>query len=291
MRTFAAVVYFRLTSRYSCFQKDIFNIVYLSESLQLSEVADYWRAIINMNEYQKNRFTQRIISCMSNSLNGKKIAVLGFAFKKNTNDTRESPAIRVVNNLVAEGAQITIYDPKVREEQVWWELVNDGGDLAKLNRQVDVCHSAYTACLAADAVVVVTEWDEFSNKAHHRMPVVEDVSNVLAEINPNCVLSSGRKHLFQPGSRMLSTNNAGTKRDYSGAINSSLGGIAGPKSDVDDECVPRLDWARIAEGMRKPMFVFDGRNILDAPKLETLGFRVEAIGKSSRANALVQNHN
>ncbi|KAL9122074.1 MAG: hypothetical protein Q9187_001375 [Circinaria calcarea] len=235
-----------------------------------------------MNEYQKNRFTQRIISCMSNSLNGKKIAVLGFAFKKNTNDTRESPAIRLVSNLVAEGAQITIYDPKVREEQVWGDLVNDGGNLANLKRQVEVYHSAYTACLAADAVVVVTEWDEFSNKTHHRMPVVEDVSNAL--VSTRC------GQLFQPDSRMLSTNNAGTKKDYSGAINSSLAGITGPRNVVDEECIPRLDWARIAEGMRRPMFVFDGRNILDAPKLETLGFRVEAVGKPSRANPVAENH-
>ena len=132
--------------------------MYLSESLHLKEVADYWRAIINMNEHQKDRFTRRIIACLFNNLSQKRIAVLGFAFKKNTSDTRESPAITLVSNFVAEQAHVAIFDPKVKEEQIWRELVDYGGKLEDLRQNVEVFSSAYAACEGADAVVLVTEW-------------------------------------------------------------------------------------------------------------------------------------
>ncbi|KAL9033399.1 MAG: hypothetical protein Q9214_007534, partial [Letrouitia sp. 1 TL-2023] len=150
----------------SCFQKDIFNIVYLSESLHLYQVAEYWRAIIKMNEHQKSRFAKRIISCLFNNLSNKRIAVLGFAFKKDTSDTRESPTITLVSSLVAERASVAIYDPKVHEGQVWRELMDGGGDRELLKLNVLICESAYAACEGADAVVVMTEWDEFSNKPY-----------------------------------------------------------------------------------------------------------------------------
>ena len=170
----------------SCFQKDIFNIVYLSESLHLKEVADYWRAITNMNEHQKDRFTRRIINCLYNNLTRKRIAVLGFAFKKDTSDTRESPAITLVSNFVAEQAHVAIYDPQVKEEQIWRELVDYGGSLDQLHQNVVVCSTAYAACEGADAVVLVTEWDEFSN----RTTIEERV--VLREMDSNQERTRGR---------------------------------------------------------------------------------------------------
>ena len=243
-----------------------------------------------MNEYQKHRFTERIISCLSNNVNQKKIAVLGFAFKKNTNDTRESPAITLVSNLVAEGAHIAIYDPKVKEEQIWMDLLNEGGDLDYLRRKVEVSRSAYAACSAANAVVVVTEWDEFSNKINYSAPVLEDISKVLTEIDPNRTSSSKSNRSSQSDSRMLSTNSAGFGKDFNSTVTPALAGVAGNMAGVGGECIPRLDWALIAVGMRKPMLVFDGRNILDAQNLEALGFRVEAIGKSSTANFHMERH-
>lgn len=98
----------------SCFQKDILNLVYICECLNLPEVAAYWQQVIDMNEYQKHRFTTKIIESCFNTLSGKKICILGFAFKKNTGDTRESPAIHVAKTLLDEGASIKIYDPKVK---------------------------------------------------------------------------------------------------------------------------------------------------------------------------------
>ena len=102
----------------SCFQKDILNLVYLCEYFGLPEVAAYWNGVIEMNDYQKHRFARRIVSTMFNTVSDKKIAVLGFAFKKDTNDTRESAAIYVCKDLIEEQASLTIYDPKVPESQM-----------------------------------------------------------------------------------------------------------------------------------------------------------------------------
>jgi UDPglucose 6-dehydrogenase len=116
-----------------------------------------------MNEYQKKRFLNRIISCLFNTLTGKKVAMLGFAFKKDTGDTRESPAITLCKYLRAERANVAIYDPKVAESQVWMDLTEPGisDDLVDLQKQVSIANSAYSACEGADAVVICTEWEEF----------------------------------------------------------------------------------------------------------------------------------
>ena len=276
------IVVFRLTSASSCFQKDIFNIVYLSESLHLYEVADYWRAIINMNEHQKQRFTKRIISCLFNNLTGKKIAVLGFAFKKDTSDTRESPAITFVSNFVAEGAQVAIYDPRVKEEQISKDLVDDGGDLKTLKLKVEVCRSAYAACTDADAVVILTEWDEFSNKSSHDMSRNTTSTPALTEANPNkkySVPSSIQTQTLKPHKTPLSVTRAGRLLSPGSCTTVNPEEFTDLGMTSRGQSMERLDWARVAKGMRKPMFVFDGRNILDGTKLEKLGFRVEAIGK------------
>lgn len=273
----------RLTNASSCFQKDVFNIVYLSESLHLYEVADYWRAIINMNEHQKQRFTKRIISCLFNNLTGKKIAVLGFAFKKDTSDTRESPAIKFVSNFVAEGAQVAIYDPKVKEAQIWKDLVDDGGDFKNLKLNVEVCRSAYTACTDADAVVILTEWDEFSNKSLHNTSRNAISTPGLTEMNPNkklSVTSSLQTQTSKPHNTPLFATKAGRVLSPSNCTTANPEHLTDLNLTNDGRLTERLDWTRVATGMKKPMFVFDGRNILDRTKLEKLGFRVEAIGKA-----------
>lgn len=256
----------------SCFQKDIFNIVYLSESLNLKEVADYWRAIINMNEHQKDRFTRRIISCLYNNLTNKRIAVLGFAFKKNTSDTRESPAITLVSNFVAEQARVAIYDPKVNEQQIWRELVDYGGSLERLKSNVEVSPTAYAACEGADAVVIVTEWDEFSNRT------TPDEQAILTEIDPN--RGESPKGFDKPREIHLTSIGKDEWENKTGGTTTVRDFHIDMASTTQE--TGRLDWARIAQGMRKPRFVFDGRNMLDHEKLEYLGFRVEAIGKASK---------
>ena len=107
----------------SCFQKDILNLVYISKSLGLKEVADYWHQVIIMNNYQRDRFVKNMIKTMYNTVSGKTIAFLGWAFKKDTNDTRESAAIYVADMLIEEQATIKVYDPKVTGTQMLMILI------------------------------------------------------------------------------------------------------------------------------------------------------------------------
>ena len=326
-----------------------------------------------MNEYQKQRFAKRIICCLGNDVTDKNIAVLGFAFKPNTSDTRESPAITLVNSLAYEGARVTIYDPKVEEQQMWKELMNEGGNVGTLRTNILYCNSAYEACKDADAVVIVTGWAEFSNKSpvDDAVPITTPIA--LAKLDPNLLVSSDP--LLSPSGKRLSTallvQNIQDDRDvwkafseedrrrivrierirkskymhtvYFGSYEEAESALsrqpcenkigrapqaAGPSrkpymklyherrpssakilpSDIPRKTQPpllyksekaseqqctssrkhqqglstvRIDWDRIAEGMRKPMYVFDGRNILDAAKSEALGFRVEAVGRAS----------
>ena len=146
----------------SCFQKDILNLVYLSNHFGLPEVAEYWEQVIKINDYQKKRFSKQIIDSLFNSVSGKKIAMLGWAFKKDTNDTRESAAIYVAGELLNDQAEIHVYDPKVTERQMIEDLVYAGfGNEESLSPQLIVHDNAYSAMEDAHAVAVITEWDEF----------------------------------------------------------------------------------------------------------------------------------
>lgn len=187
----------------SCFQKDILNLVYIAKSYGLNEVADYWEQVIIMNDHQKRRFAKNIINTLYNTVSGKKIAFLGWAFKKDTNDTRESAAIYVANDLLSEQAYIAVYDPKVEEEQVYADLnYLETRSEADNKKGLEVFADPYDACKNSHAIAVLTEWDEFK----------------------------------------------------------------------------QYDWQKIYDGMLKPAFVFDGRNLLDKQQLEKIGFVYHSIG-------------
>ncbi|RIA96900.1 UDP-glucose/GDP-mannose dehydrogenase family, NAD binding domain-containing protein [Glomus cerebriforme] len=147
----------------SCFQKDILNLVYLSEQLNLPEVAAYWKQVVDLNEYQKKRFVSRVIKTLFNTITNKKIAILGFAFKKDTGDTRESAAITLCKDFIQENAKVRIYDPKVSVEQIFLDLSEPGvvDNTKYLKTRVTITKSAYEASEDADAIVITTEWDEF----------------------------------------------------------------------------------------------------------------------------------
>ena len=187
----------------SCFQKDILNLVYIAKSYGLHEVADYWEQVIIMNDYQKRRFSNKIVQTLYNTVADKKITFLGWAFKKDTNDTRESAAIYVADDLINEQAQIAVYDPKVTAKKVLADL--DYLE-SRTSAQNSACISSYAnpyeACAGAHAIAVLTEWDEFVT----------------------------------------------------------------------------YDWKKIYDGMQKPAFVFDGRNILNKTELESIGFVYQGIG-------------
>ena len=191
----------------SCFQKDILNLVYICRTLGLEEVADYWEQVILMNDYQKRRFADNIITTLYNTVSGKKIAFLGWAFKKDTNDTRETAAMYVADQLVEDLANIFVYDPKVSPMQMFEDLNYLGTRSEKENKKLlEPVDDPYKTTEDAHAVAILTEWDEF--------------------------------------------------KDY--------------------------DWQKIYDNMKKPAFVFDGRNILDAEELRKIGFKVYQIGKAEK---------
>ncbi|WVZ55958.1 hypothetical protein U9M48_006555 [Paspalum notatum var. saurae] len=155
----------------SCFQKDILNLVYICECNGLPEVANYWKQVIKINDYQKSRFVNRVVSSMFNTVSGKNIAVLGFAFKKDTGDTRETAAIDVCKGLLGDKAKISIYDPQVTEDQIQRDLSMNKFDwdhpvhLLPMSptavKQVSVTWDAYEATKGAHGICILTEWDEF----------------------------------------------------------------------------------------------------------------------------------
>ncbi|OOV29252.1 UDP-glucose 6-dehydrogenase [Flavobacterium sp. LM5] len=147
----------------SCFQKDILNLVYIAKSYGLHEVADYWEQVIIMNDHQKRRFSNKIVQILYNTVAGKKIAFLGWAFKKDTNDTRESAAIYVADDLINEEAIISVYDPKVPFKKMLADLdYLDSRTSEQNSRQIAAASSAYEACENAHAIAILTEWDEFT---------------------------------------------------------------------------------------------------------------------------------
>ncbi|MFV0553461.1 MAG: UDP-glucose 6-dehydrogenase [Mangrovibacterium sp.] len=202
----------------SCFQKDILNLVYLCHYFGLPEAADYWEQVVILNDYQKERFAQNIISSLFNTVSGKHIAFLGWAFKKDTNDTRESAAIYVADTLLQDRAEIHVYDPKVSAEQIYADL-----EYLQKNRRaatfgveapetlssetirslVHVHSSAKEATHNAHAIAILTEWEEFKT----------------------------------------------------------------------------LNWETIYNSMKKPAFLFDGRNILNREEITKIGFQLHSIGK------------
>ena len=157
----------------SCFQKDILNLVYLCETYGLQECADYWNQVILMNDYQKKRFTEKMVSSMFNTVTGKKIAILGYAFKKDTGDVRETPSMFVVRDLVLEQAKIHVFDPQVKREDMWIEMDYTCGMTEDthpgLDKAVTTSPDAYTACDGAHAFAVLTEWDEFKTLDFERI--------------------------------------------------------------------------------------------------------------------------
>lgn len=179
----------------SCFKKDILNLVYICETYGLKEVADYWRQVVEINHYQQERLVGNIIRTMFNTLANKKLAIFGFAFKANTSDTRESPAIAITKMLAEEHAEIVITDPKA--------LGHVAEDLGELAGKVQTTEDPYEAAEGADAIILLTEWEQFK----------------------------------------------------------------------------ALDYKKLYKHMRKPAFVFDGRNVLDHKALRAIGFEVKAIGK------------
>lgn len=258
----------------SCFKKDVLSLAYIAETLHLPEVAAYWKSVVDINEYQKERFAKRITKRLYNTLRLKKIAILGFAYKKNTGDTRESAAITIVGQLIAEGAKIAIYDPQVPEATIHQDLIREHPvDVVK--QRVEVCKDAITACADASAVVILTEWDEFKSDR------VEDVASTNIP---------GQKHFVDRKPKRSDTSSTNSDNDSIDFQDSAIGTpaileraeyVQQNQQQSFSQADKRVDWFQIAACMKRPRLIFDGRNVVDSDKLAHLGFTVECIGKQS----------
>ena len=157
----------------SCFQKDILNLVYLCKYYGLDQVAEYWHQVVKINDYQKDRFAQKIIDAFGGDLIGKKIVLFGWAFKANTNDSRETPAIAVSEKLFSAGANLVIYDPMVTPKTIWHDLQNywkRPQNKSIIKERVSIVVTLDRLSVDADAFAILTEWDEFKTYPWNKLP-------------------------------------------------------------------------------------------------------------------------
>ena len=176
----------------SCFHKDILNLVYLCHHYGLDEVAEYWHQVIKLNYFQKNRFAQKIINGLGGEVQGKKITILGWAFKANTNDSRESPAIQVSLKLLEKGSFLKIFDPMVKKNKIkkdlkeaFEKLGKDEEELQLIFKNLEITHSIDRAIHETDAIAILTEWDIFKKYNWKSIP------------NPNIKIFDGRNIIDQ----------------------------------------------------------------------------------------------
>ncbi len=148
----------------SCFKKDILNLVYICKLYGLNEVANYWNEVLKINSWQQNRLTNIIIKKLFGTVTNKKIGILGFAFKANTDDTRESPAINICTNLLIEGANLSIFDPKVKDKKIIDNLIDSiaaEDKSLKIENHLSIASSYDELAKDSDAIIILTEWDAF----------------------------------------------------------------------------------------------------------------------------------
>jgi len=170
----------------SCFQKDILNLVYISRSIGLEKVANYWEQILIINKYQRDRFANKIYSLINKESLNKNVCILGWAFKKDTNDTRESAAIYVANNLIKSNIYLNVYDPKVKESQIFFDMNYINGNDTNNRKYVSVYNNPLDCIDKTNIIGILTEWDEFKdydwNKIYNKMSkpaYVYDGRNIL----------------------------------------------------------------------------------------------------------------
>jgi UDPglucose 6-dehydrogenase len=267
----------------SCFKKDILSLIYLAEGLGLTEVAEYWQQVLSINEWQRKRFMRVVIACLNGTLTGKKLTVLGYAFKKDTADTREPPSLDCVKMLLDDApAEITIYDSCCNPDTVKEEIKTlIRSEVLKENGgPITVCQDPYQACLDSHAILIMTDSDEFRNSV--KKPLKFQGNDTLVDPRPF-------KHVIPTESEILSLqtylsstlNTTDPLRRFKDQppceINCSL-----CQSDTRGWSFTnqRLDWSRIAQYLKEPKWVFDGRGVLDVGKMADMGVRVKAIGKA-----------
>ncbi|KAF9887365.1 hypothetical protein FE257_010220 [Aspergillus nanangensis] len=257
----------------SCFRKDIASLTYLAESLGLEDVAHYWRQVNVMNENQRGRFARRVIAKFDGNLHGRKIAVLGFAFKKDTGDTRESPTVDVIRLLLEERPhEIAIFDPYCQEEDIYREIEPVCG-----SGSVKVLGDPYLACSQAHAVLVMTDCDQFRHApvkcGRLAAPVthvsrMEDGYDSLAEV----IMTPAKQE------EEVWTSHGVSYRLASQAVCPTDCMTCRSTTSRPAASEP-VEWARVAYNLKEPKWVLDGRGFLDVAEMERLGLQIDTVGR------------
>ncbi|KAI3383037.1 hypothetical protein SNEBB_006891 [Seison nebaliae] len=228
----------------SCFQKDLLSLVYCAESLNLNEVAEYWNNVYMLNEWQKRRFTNLIIEKLNNTLKGKKLIILGFAFKQNTSDTRETPSKYICNGLLEEGAELMIYDPQVTNVQIHFDL-----ETLRMNN-LYTGQDTYRSLSNGN-----TKHNDGNSNDTNSIISGSGDSNPNVDLNIKCIKNLSKL--------------------YENAINASAIVVC---TEWEEFCT-QIDYKRLYSVMNKPAYIFDGRIILNHEQLSKIGFTVYSIGK------------
>jgi UDPglucose 6-dehydrogenase len=269
----------------SCFKKDILSLMYLAEGLGLAEVMDYWQQVLTVNEWQRDRFTRKVITCLNGTLTGKKLTVLGYPFKKDTADTRESPALDCIKTFLEDiPAEVAIYDaccnPEVIKEEIKMLLGND--ILKESGGPVHVYADPYEACRNSHAIVIMTDSNEFRNSSNNKSMMkgrqIKSDPRPFQHLDPTeseiLTLQLSLTSQFNTTDPLQRFNNEPACNETCKLCESSTQ----QPSHLENE---KLDWSRIACHLQEPKLVFDGRGVLDVEEMNGLGVRVHAIGKVS----------
>ncbi|KAI1267010.1 nucleotide sugar dehydrogenase [Xylariaceae sp. FL1019] len=288
----------------SCFKKDILNLVYLAESFGLHEVGEYWRQVLKMNEYQRDRFSRRVIECLNNTLVGKKITLLGYAFKANTSDTRGSPALDIIKILLEENPrEIAIFDPCCNPVLVKNEIrtfLQQQGVLNEHRCPIAICPGAYEACAASNAMLIITDCEEFrytrpedlssagqileSRTERYRRPVVgpETTESDLLVLHKLLLQRSPIAAYLGDGPLQCYKDEPLCADDCPDCSLEDTNGYLTDDNATEYQSKQYVDWNTISYHMKQPKWLFDGRGIIDPKKMAELGFRVESIGHQGR---------
>ncbi len=274
----------------SCFEKDILNLSYMARSLHMTEVADYWMAVLDINRYQRQRLGRKVVRALNGSLRGKKIAVLGFAFKENTNDTRNSVAVHFIADLAAEmPAEISVFDPGCSVAGIEEEIRSIGVSDSQMQRIKVRKHWRETVD-GANAVCIMTQWNHFrypsttspNVKAKAAAAAQSKRSSVPENIGWLCKNKLSEMNILELEKFVT--------RDRHDAGDDPLDRLL-PETECPPDCADcrakrvgmqegeTVDWEEVATLVREPKWVFDGRNVVDGAQLEMLGFRVRGVGK------------
>lgn len=268
----------------SCFEKDILNLSYLARCLHLHEVADYWTSVLDINRYQRERFTKTAIRKLNGTLRGKKVAIFGFAFKDGTNDTRNSVAVHVIAELAAEmPREIAVFDPGCAPEDIEEEIRGFVQNKPLMSR-IKITNGWREAVDGASAVCILTQWEHFRGTraidSNKRPPLIpnNDLSGILStgDEEPSEMDIIELERVANETAGLDAEDPLGRLLPQDTCAEGCKECKRHSKLSEDKDVI---DWETVASKMEDHSWVFDGRNVVDGLYLRSLGFKVHSIGK------------